>query len=107
LEGNTKVFDMKGNFDTIIQSDIPVLVDFFAEWCQPCKVQSPILQEVARELGNKVRIIKIDVDKNPSVAARYRIQGVPTLALFKSGNLVWRQSGVTPKQAIVQVVTQN
>ena len=97
---------MKANFDSVIQSERPVLVDFFAEWCQPCKVQSPILQEVARELGDKVRIIKIDVDKNPAVAARFRIQGVPTLALFKNGNLVWRQSGVTPKQALLQVVRQ-
>lgn len=98
---------MKGNFDTIIQSDIPVLVDFYAEWCQPCKVQSPILQDVARELAGKVRIIKIDVDKNPQVAARFRIQGVPTLALFRKGNLLWKQSGVTPKNALVSVLMSN
>ena len=98
---------MKGNFDTIIQSEIPVLVDFYAEWCQPCKVQSPILQDVARELGGKVRVIKIDVDRNPLVAARFRIQGVPTLALFRNGNLVWKQSGVTPKNALVSVVLSN
>lgn len=98
---------MKGNFDTIIQSDIPVLVDFYAEWCQPCKVQSPILQDVARELSGKVRVIKIDVDRNPQVAARFRIQGVPTLALFRKGNLLWKQSGVTPKNALVSVVLSN
>lgn len=98
---------MKGNFDAIIQSDIPVLVDFYAEWCQPCKVQSPVLQEVARELSGKVRIIKIDVDRNPQVASRFRIQGVPTLALFRNGNLLWRQSGVTPKSTLVSVVLSN
>lgn len=98
---------MKGNFDTIIQSDVPVLVDFYAEWCQPCKVQSPILQDVARELSGKVRVIKIDVDRNPQVAARFRIQGVPTLALFRKGNLLWKQSGVTPKNALVSVVLSN
>lgn len=98
---------MKGNFDTIIQSDVPVLVDFYAEWCQPCKVQSPILLDVARELSGKVRVIKIDVDRNPQVAARFRIQGVPTLALFRKGNLLWKQSGVTPKNALVSVVLSN
>jgi thioredoxin 1 len=98
---------MKGNFDTIIQSDIPVLVDFHAEWCQPCKVQSPILKDVARELAGKVRVIKIDVDRNPQVAARFRIQGVPTLALFRNGNLLWKQSGVTPKNTLVSVVLSN
>ncbi len=95
---------MKGNFDSIIQSATPVLVDFYADWCQPCKVLSPILQEVAREMGDKIRIIKIDVDKNPDIASRFRVQGVPTLALFKGGNLVWRQSGVTPKQGIIQAI---
>ncbi len=95
---------MKGNFDSIIQSDKPVLVDFHAVWCQPCKVQSPILQEVARTLGEKVRIIKIDVDQNQSVASRYRIQSVPTLALFKNGQLLWKQSGVTPRDALIQVI---
>ncbi len=98
---------MKGNFDTIIQSEVPVLVDFHAEWCQPCKVQSPILHEVAREMEGRVRIIKIDVDKNPEIAGRFRIQGVPTLALFKRGQLVWRQSGVTPRNVIVNVINNN
>jgi thioredoxin 1 len=98
---------MKGNFDALINSENLTLVDFHAVWCQPCKVQSPILQEVARELGNKVRIIKIDVDKNPAVAARFQIQGVPTLALFKSGKLVWRQSGVTPGHVLREVINTN
>lgn len=95
---------MKGNFDNIIHSETPVLVDFHAVWCQPCKVQSPILQEVARSAKEKVRIIKIDVDQNQSIAARYRIQSVPTLALFKKGQLVWKQSGVTGKDDLLRVI---
>ena len=103
--GNSK--NMKGNFNTIIQSETTVLIDFYAEWCQPCKVQSPILQEVAKEMEGKVKIIKIDVDKNQEIAMRYQIQGVPTLALFKDGNLVWKQSGVQSKQQIVNVINTN
>ncbi len=98
---------MKGNFDSIINSDIPVLVDFHATWCQPCKVQAPILQEVARELAGKVKIIKIDVDKNQQIAMRFQVQGVPTLALFKNGNLLWKQSGVQNKQQIISIISSN
>ena len=96
--------DMKGNFDSIINSEIPVLVDFHATWCQPCKIQSPILQEVAREMAGKVKIIKIDVDKNQQIAMRFQVQGVPTLALFKNGNLLWKQSGVQNKQQIIGII---
>lgn len=95
---------MQGNFQNIIQGPVPVLVDFHATWCQPCKMQAPILQEFAREAAEKIRIIKIDVDKNPEIAQRYHIQGVPTLAIFKQGNLVWRQSGVTPKHVLAGIV---
>ncbi len=98
---------MKGNFDSIINSDIPVLVDFHATWCQPCKIQAPILQEVARELAGKVNIIKIDVDKNQQIAMRFQVQGVPTLALFKNGNLIWKQSGVQNKQQITNIINSN
>ena len=73
---------MKGNFNTIIDSDIPVLVDFWAEWCQPCRVQSPIVEKVAGELGDKVKVIKIDVDKNPGISGRYQIRSIPTLILL-------------------------
>ena len=97
---------MKGNFQDIIQSGTPVLVDFFAEWCQPCKVQAPILQELARELNGKLRVIKIDVDRNPAVAQRYQIRGVPTLAIFKHGQIVWQQSGVQPKHQLAAIVQQ-
>jgi len=95
---------MKGNFNTLINSNIPVLVDFFAEWCQPCKVQSPILQELAREMNGKIKVLKIDIDKNPAIAEQFSIQGVPTLMLFKEGNILWRQSGVTSRQSLLQVI---
>ncbi len=95
---------MKGNFDSIINTEQPVLVDFFADWCQPCQVQAPIIQEVARELKDKVRVIKIDVDKNPTIAKKYEIQGVPTLALFKKGQVVWRQSGLQNKKQLISII---
>ncbi|RMG82035.1 MAG: thioredoxin [Bacteroidetes bacterium] len=98
---------MKGNFNQLINSEQPVLIDFHAEWCGPCKMQAPILKEVAGEMKGKVRIVKIDVDKNPSVAQKYNIRGVPTLALFKKGQLVWRQSGLQNKQQLVQLLNQH
>lgn len=91
---------MKGNFNSIIQSDIPVLVDFHAEWCAPCKVQSPILAELAGELTGKVRFIKVDVDKNQELAQRFQIRSVPTLALFKKGQLLWKKSGLMDKDQL-------
>lgn len=91
----------------MIQSTTPVLVDFFAEWCQPCKMQSPILQEFAREMGDKVRVIKIDVDKNPDLAARFQVRGVPTLALFRQGEMRWRQSGLLQKHQLQAVLQQH
>lgn len=95
---------MKGNFSNIIQGDQPVIVDFFAEWCGPCKVQSPILKELASELGDKVKVIKIDVDKNPQIASQYSVQGVPTLMLFKNGKQLFRQSGVMNKAQLYQML---
>ena len=98
---------MKGNFNKLINSEIPVLVDFYADWCGPCKMQSPILREISEELGGKARIIKIDVDKNQGVASRFQVRGVPTLILFKNGQPVWRQSGVASKQALINVISNN
>ena len=95
---------MKGSFNKIIKSDTPVLVDFYADWCGPCKMLAPILEQVKDELGEAVKIVKIDVDKNPSIASKFNVRGVPTMLLFKNGKQLWRQSGVVPKNDVVQVV---
>ncbi|ULQ51539.1 thioredoxin [Flavihumibacter fluvii] len=91
-------------FNDIIQAEKPVLVDFFAEWCGPCKMMAPILKEVKANLGDAVTVIKVDVDKNPEAAQQYGIQGVPTLIVFKKGNIKWRQSGVVPAKQIESVL---
>lgn len=95
------------NFLEIINQNKPVLVDFFAEWCGPCKMMSPILKEVKTVLGEKVSIIKIDVDKNQSLAARYQVRGVPTLVLFKDGKQVWRQSGLIQKEELLSIISNH
>ncbi|MDE3740841.1 thioredoxin [Maribacter polysaccharolyticus] len=95
---------MKSSFKNIINSETPVLVDFFADWCGPCKMLAPILKEVKNELGDGIKIVKIDVDKNPSVASKYQVRGVPTMLLFKNGQQLWRQSGVLQKKDIIQMV---
>jgi thioredoxin len=98
---------MKGNFNTLIQDVRPVVVDFHALWCAPCTMQSPILKEVATELDDKIKVIKIDVDQNPELASRYNIRGVPTLIIFKNGKLVWRQSGMVSKNQLFSILMQN
>ncbi|WP_088341885.1 thioredoxin [Robiginitalea sediminis] len=96
---------MKASFNQLIASEIPVLVDFHAEWCGPCKTMAPILKQLKDSAGARIKIIKIDVDRNPAIAGRYQVRGVPTLVLFKNGQAVWRQSGVVPIQALTQAVT--
>jgi len=96
---------MKSSFNDIIKSDTPVLIDFYADWCGPCKSLAPILKQVKEELGDKVKIVKIDVDKNQPLAAKYRVRGVPTMMIFKNGQQMWRQSGVVPKEEIKNKIT--
>ena len=91
-------------FQELIDGDTPVLVDFFAEWCGPCKMMQPILEDTAKQLGGKVKILKVDVDRNPLAASKFQVRGVPTLILFSKGEVVWRQSGVVPAQQLVQLI---
>ncbi|WP_373072351.1 thioredoxin [Zeaxanthinibacter enoshimensis] len=95
---------MKGNFNTLVNSEQPVLVDFYADWCGPCKMLAPILQDVAKEMAGKTRILKIDVDKNQELASRFQVRGVPTMILFRKGEILWRTSGVLDKKAIVDKI---
>ncbi|WP_299781876.1 thioredoxin [uncultured Formosa sp.] len=93
-------------FSELIKQDKPVLVDFFAEWCGPCKAMAPILKDVKESLGESVSIIKIDVDKNQELASKLNVRGVPTLVLYKSGKQIWRQSGVVQKSDLIQIIKQ-
>jgi thioredoxin 1 len=97
---------MTATFSSIIKGETPVLVDFFAEWCGPCKAMKPILEEVKSSMGEGLKILKVDVDKNPQAAGAYRVQGVPTLILFKQGAIKWQQSGVISAKELLGVIQQ-
>lgn len=94
------------NFDVLIQSEKPVLVDFFATWCGPCQALAPILKQVKESLGDRITIVKIDVDKNQQMVAKYQVRGVPTMILFQAGKQLWRQSGVVSKEEMIQTILE-
>ncbi|WP_209330534.1 thioredoxin [Lunatimonas salinarum] len=94
------------SFSELVMGDTPILVDFFAVWCGPCQMMQPILQETAQRVGDRVKIVKVDVDKNPMAANKYQVRGVPTLILFHKGKILWRQSGVVPAHQLAKVVDQ-
>ena len=98
---------MMETFNDAISEDRLVLVDFFATWCQPCKMMHPVLEQVKAVLGEKVRILKVDVDKHGQTAAQYGIQSVPTLMLFRNGQILWRQSGAMPKSDLLAAINQH
>ncbi len=94
----------KKSFSEIIKSETPVLVDFYADWCGPCHAIAPILKDVKRELGDKVKVVKIDVDKNNQLASKLQVRSIPTIMLFQNGELKWRAMGVQPKEVLKQQV---
>lgn len=94
------------SFSEIIKGDTPVLVDFFADWCGPCKMMTPILKELKSRLGESIHIIKIDAEKNADAAIRYQVRGIPTLILFKNGQILWQQSGVIQVSQLESVIKQ-
>ncbi|MFZ6035654.1 MAG: thioredoxin [Patescibacteria group bacterium] len=98
----TEIHLTDANFsDEVLKSDKPVLVDFWAEWCGPCKIQGPIIEELAQEIGDVAKIGKLEVDENPATAQQYGIMSIPTLAIFKKGEIVWQVAGVQTKEALL------
>ena len=103
-EDNNNIKPQTMTFEEIIDSDKPVLLDFFATWCGPCQMMGPILQQVKEELGDDVKILKVDIDKYQDLAAKYQVQGVPTFAIFKNSQLLWKESGARPKEQLLEVI---
>ena len=101
-----KVLMAHANFSKLVNGDTPTLVDFYADWCGPCKMMKPILEELKSQVGDQAKIIKIDVDKNPTLANLFQVKGVPTLALLKNGELKWKQSGVVQVEYLKRVIEQ-
>lgn len=97
---------MNTSFDNIIKSEKPVLIDFFGTWCGPCQMLAPILKQVKDSLGDRISIIKIDVDKNQELASKYQVRGVPTMILYQNGKQLWRQSGVLSKEEIIKTIIE-
>ncbi len=97
---------MSNSFENIILSEKPVLIDFFATWCGPCKMLAPVLKEVKDSLGERIIILKIDVDKNQALSSKYQVRGVPTMILFQNGKQLWRQSGVLTKEEIIKNIVE-
>lgn len=94
-------------FSELIKSGKPVLVDFYADWCGPCKAMNPVIKEVAKETEGRARVIKVDIDKSVEAAQAYQVQAVPTFIIFKNGNIIWRHSGMIDKKSLVNILTQN
>ena len=91
-------------FQELIESDTPVLVDFYADWCGPCKAMNPIVQDVARQLANKARVVKVDIDKSQAASQQFQVSAVPTFILFKNGKSIWRHSGMLDKNSLLRVI---
>ncbi|MHA7128165.1 thioredoxin [Algoriphagus namhaensis] len=98
--------DQPKTFQQLIDGDQPLLVDFFATWCGPCKMMQPVLEDTAKAMGDKVRIVKVDVDRNQLAASKFQVRGVPTLILFHKGKILWRESGVVPSHQLTQIIDQ-
>ena len=99
--------EKKVSFDDLINTNTPVLVDFFAEWCGPCKAMAPVLSEVVKEMGKKANVVKIDVDKNRALAQQLGIRGVPTLVIYKKGEVIWRESGMKSSQFLTDLLKKH